>query len=414
VDRRLSQGWQAARSPQHRGLLHTRDGQLKRRNRARSEWITGLCPGTSAREEVPLSAHIIPRHEAGLEPTYLVDELIPSTGIVLIWGKQKTYKSFWLLDLLLHVSLNWAYRDYAVRQGSVIYCAFEGGHGFKGRIEALRRHYGISPDTNVPLFVMPGQADLIKDHKTLIADFREQLGDAQPAVIVLDTLNRSLKGSESSDQDMTAYTAAAEALRMAFGGVVIIVHHCGYDDTHARGHTSLPAAADAELAVARDEGSPLMAVTVKHMRDGPEGITVRSRVQVVPLDPDQNGKPRASLVVVPDDTPGPVDPSRRGGRADNATPVLLDAMRKAVATKGEQYHPEGKMPVRAVAEDYVRTAFYKKYIDGEADKTKSASAQRGAFARALKKLLAEKFLFGEKDGDGNSMLWLASAEENYR
>jgi hypothetical protein len=66
------------------------------------------------------------------------------------------------------------------------------------------------------------------------------------------------------------------------------------------------------------------------------------------------------------------------------------------------------------AEDHLRAAFYKKYIDGEADKTKSASAQRGAFARALKKLLAEKFLFGEKDSDGNSVLWFASAEENYR
>lgn len=297
-----------------------------------------------------------------------------------------------------------------MRQGAVVYCAFEGGHGFKGRIEAMRRHYGIQADVEVPLFVMPGQADLIKDHRTLIADFREQLGDVKPAVIVLDTLNRSLKGSESSDQDMTSYTAAAEALRSAFGGVVIIVHHCGYYETHSRGHTSLPAAADAELAVARDEGSPLMAVSVKHMRNGPEGITVRSRVQIVPLDPDQNGKPRASLVVVPDDTPGAVDPTRRGHRSDSATPVFLDAMRAAVATKGEQYHPEDKMPVRAVAEDHVRAHFYKKYIDGEADKIKSEGAQKMAFARSLKKLLAEKFIFGEKDGKGRSRLWFASAE----
>jgi hypothetical protein len=30
----------------------------------------------------------------GLEPAYLVDELIPSAGLVLVWGKQKTFKSF--------------------------------------------------------------------------------------------------------------------------------------------------------------------------------------------------------------------------------------------------------------------------------------------------------------------------------
>ena len=93
--------------------------------------------------------------------------------------------------------------------------------------------------------------------------------------------------------------------------------------------------------------------------------------------------------------------------------ALLDAMRTAIATKGEQYSPEGKMPVRAVAEDHVRSAFYEKYIDGEADKTSSADAQKAAFKRTLKKLLGEKFVFGEKDGGGNSMLWFASAEENY-
>jgi hypothetical protein len=56
----------------------------------------------------------------GLEPSYLVDELIPSAGLVLVWGKQKTFKSFWLLDLFVHVAMGWPYRDYAVRQGLVI------------------------------------------------------------------------------------------------------------------------------------------------------------------------------------------------------------------------------------------------------------------------------------------------------
>jgi hypothetical protein len=45
---------------------------------------------------------------------------------------------------------------------------------------------------------------------------------------------------------------------------------------------------------------------------------------------------------------------------------------------------------------------------------KSADAQKVAFKRALKKLLAEKFVFGEKDNRGTTMLWFASAEENYR
>jgi hypothetical protein len=116
----------------------------------------------------------------------------------------------------------------------------------------------------------------------LIADFRAQLCGTVPLIVVLDTLNRSLKGSENSDEDMTKYTRAAEAIRAAFGCVVVIVHHCGYDETHSRGHTSLPAAVEAELSVTRGEGSPLFLVTVKNMRDGPEGTTVRCRAQTTP------------------------------------------------------------------------------------------------------------------------------------
>jgi hypothetical protein len=141
---------------------------------------------------------------------------------------------------------------------------------------------------------VPGQVDLIADEKALVEEFRYQLDATVPAVVVLDTLNRSLSGSESNDKDMTLYVKAAEAVRKAFGCLCVIVHHCGYDDTHARGHTSLPAAVDAELSVMRDEGSPVVLVTVKAMRDGPEGMVVRSRALPVPLDPDQNGKPRSS------------------------------------------------------------------------------------------------------------------------
>ena len=130
----------------------------------------------------------------GVEPSYLVDELIPSAGLVLVWGKQKTFKSFWLLDLMLHVALGLSYRDYAVRQGLVVYCAFEGGHGYKGRIEAMRRHYNIADDVDVPLYVMPGQVDLIADSKALVGEFQHQLGERIPAVVVLDTLNRSCPG----------------------------------------------------------------------------------------------------------------------------------------------------------------------------------------------------------------------------
>src|SRR5262249_3639597 len=86
------------------------------------------------------------------------------------------------------------------------------------------------------------RAGLIADHATLIADITGQLSGEMPICVVLDTLNKSLMGSESKDTDMSAYVRAAEAIRDAFKCVVIIVHHCGLDDTRPRGHTALPGA----------------------------------------------------------------------------------------------------------------------------------------------------------------------------
>ena len=127
----------------------------------------------------------------GIEPLYLIDELIPVRGLVDFWGKPKCFKSFVVLDMMLHVAMGWEYHDRSIRQGAVVYCAFEGAHGYKKRVEALRRHYEIAEDTHVPLYIMPGQANLIKDHVRLIADLKAQLGAVAPAAVVLDTLNKS-------------------------------------------------------------------------------------------------------------------------------------------------------------------------------------------------------------------------------
>src|SRR5258708_9154331 len=184
--------------------------------------------------------------------------------------------------------MGWEYRDRSVRQGAVVYCAFEGAHGYKKRIEALRRQHQIENDTLVPLYIMPGQANLIKEHTRLTADIGGQLGETKPAAVVLDTLNKSLIGSESKDIDMGAYVRAAEAVRDAFGCVVIIVHHCGLDETRPPGHTSPPGPVDAQIAVAREGNA--VTVTVEMMRDGPEDTAVASIAQSVEVGTDANGK----------------------------------------------------------------------------------------------------------------------------
>src|SRR5262249_49468147 len=235
--------------------------------------------------ETPRRFQLVPfgQLSPGTSSSYLVKGLIPRVGIVAVWGPPKCGKGFWAFDLALHSALGWEYRGRRVIAGTVVYCAFEGAEGFNARAAAFRQHHNIAPDVEVQFFLMPTRLDLVKDHAGLIASIQEQIASIQeqseaPVLVVLDTLNRSLRGSESSEEDMTAYLNAADAIREAFECAVLIVHHCGVDGTRPRGHTSLTGTVDAQLAVKRDAADHVL-VTVEHMKDGAEGDVIASRLE---------------------------------------------------------------------------------------------------------------------------------------
>ena len=338
----------------------------------------------------------------GNDPSCLIDELIPLRGIVLIWGKRKCLKSFWTYDLSFHIAHCHEYRGRDLLQGPVVYCAFEGAHGYKRRTEALRRHHKIPTDETVPLYLVPGRANMIKEYPLLISAVREQLYGEVPRMNVLDTLNKSLVGSESKDTDMGAYIVAAEALRDAFDCVVTIIHHCGYDETHPRGHTSLTGAVDAEFEVVRAG----MLVTVRNitMRDGTEGFEIRSHAEVVEVGEDASGKVLTSLVITQTDAPV-VSEKRKGGRPNARATTLISALKDALAKRGSIFRPPTeKAAVHAVNEDVVRALFEAGYPTGEADKSAAASAVDKAYKRALQDAVADSAI-GKGVRDGVDVLW---------
>jgi hypothetical protein len=226
-------------------------------------------------------------------PPCLVKGLIPRGGLIVVWGPPKCGKSFWAYDLAMHVALGWDYRGRRAQQGPVVYLALEGGQGFRARVEAFRRHHCVD---KADFFLVTDRTDLIADHSVLVASIDTQR--AAPALVVIDTLNRSLTGSESSDEDMAAYVRAADAIREAFNCAVLIVHHCGVDGTRPRGHTSLTGAVDAQLAVKRDAANNIV-VLIEWLKDGPEGDTIISALETVEVGTDDDGERITSCVVVP-------------------------------------------------------------------------------------------------------------------
>jgi hypothetical protein len=325
----------------------------------------------------------------GTERTYLVKGLIPRTGLVVVWGPPKCGKSFWTFDLVLHVALGREYRGRHVQQGPVVYCAFEGGGGYSARAEAFRQRNLPEEHEPFDFFLLDAQIDLVKDQPDIVAAIRAQ--NAAPACVVLDTLNRSLNGSESNDKDMAQYIRAADAIREAFDCVVIIVHHRGVEGTRPRGHTSLTGAADAQLAVSRDAHENVI-VKVEWMKDGAEGDVIASRLGPIEIGTDADGDAISSCVIVPVDSAA-LATRIVSRRLSDRQRLALDALNEAALASGRSPPIEWQLPagIQMVGVNHWRDELIRK---GVIDRT--AANPRAEFKR-LRQALAARKLIGDRD-----------------
>jgi AAA domain len=356
--------------------------------------------------------HLVPFAEIilGTARRDLVKGIIPRVGMTVVWGPPKCGKSFWAFDLMMHVALGWQYRGRRVNQGAVVYCAFEGQTGIEQRVEAFRLKCLDGHAAAVPFYLEPVTLDLVRDHAALIAAIRQCLGDVMPVAVTLDTLNRSLAGSESSDQDMSAYVRAADAIREAFQCAVIIVHHCGHAGERPRGHSSLAGALDAQLAVKRDEANNIL-VEVELMKDGAQGDVIASRLEVVTVGTDEDGDEITSCIVVQLDAAAAQRASRSGqcGWPNSSIKLVRDAINAALIDQAISHAVRGVGPqVRAVTVLAARAEHRRIFVStGDGD---AAAAERQAWGRNLRDARSRNLISGETY-NGQELVWLMTDDQ---
>jgi hypothetical protein len=338
----------------------------------------------------------------GSRAVYLVKGIIPKAGLVVVWGPPKCGKSYWIFTVMLHVALGREYRGRRVQQGMVVYLALEGQDGFGARAAAFRSRFLDGGAGDVPdFFLIKERTDLVHDHKELIRCIETQCEGA-PAAVVIDTLNRSIAGSESDDKDMGAYVRAADAIREKFNCAVIIVHHCGVNVTRPRGHTSLTGAADMQISVKRDTAKNIIA-TVEYAKDGPEGAVIASKLEPLDLGRDQDGDPVTACVVLPVEGAASAAATPSGRKESKVLRTFRDAVTEAIDADGATIQVRGSGPnVRAVDVQKVKAEFERRYATGEADPKKCAEASRKAFRRSMAALPPQ---FATETRDSRELIW---------
>ncbi|MGD0673534.1 MAG: AAA family ATPase [Candidatus Binatus sp.] len=314
---------------------------------------------------------------------YLVKGLLASSGLAVVWGPPKCGKSFWAVDVGMHIALGWEYRGRLVQQAPVVYIALEGQHGLPARIEAFRRHHNV---TAAPFYLILVRLDLIADVAALIAEIKAQIGAVMPGAIFIDTLNRSLVGSESKDEDMARYLGAADRLAGELGSAVIIVHHCGIDATRPRGHTSLTGSVESQLAVKRGEAGEVI-VAVEYAKDFAEGTEVYCRLEPVTVGIDPDGDEITTLIVLPGEQPMTSSQRRpvKGAKA-----VALELLRKAIDEAGSVAPASNHIPpnTRTISIETWRSYAYQ----GSITESDEPDSKRKAFVRAVKDLQIAKLI----------------------
>jgi hypothetical protein len=345
--------------------------------------------------------------EINKRSAYLVKELIPAQGLIVIWGPPKCGKSFWILDVAFHIALGWPYRGRRVKQGLVLYVGCEGEFAVPARVEAFRQDKIMAPIDPDRFKLILRRLDLIADIEELTTDIADQLGELRPALIVIDTLNRSLSGSESSDEDMGDYIKAADWLRDQFECAVALIHHCGINEHRPRGHTSLTGAADAQIAVKKDAAG-LITTTVEWMKDGPEGDETASRFKVIAgLDLDEDGEPISSCVL----EPVPHTPTRSAVKAKKMTAanrIAFNTLIKALDKGGKEAPASNDIPAsaRVVEIDLWRECYYAAVPAENAIAKKSRGT---AFRRAVESLQGD---MPPVIGSWNDLVWIIRKDQN--
>ena len=190
---------------------------------------------------------------------FLVDGVLPRTGIAQIYGDPGCGKTPMALSLAIKVASGaktWFGHDIDV-SGPVVYIIGEDRNGILNRIKAECRRADLDPQrdlgTNLLVSNRPGNLCDSADMKV----WAQSIVKAAPGVklIVIDTQARNFgDGDENSTQDMNRFVNNVAELARVLECLVLLVHHTGHAEKgRGRGSSAMIGALDAALEVKRTE-----------------------------------------------------------------------------------------------------------------------------------------------------------------
>jgi hypothetical protein len=368
---------------------------------------------------------------------WLIKGIIPSREAVLIYGAPQTGKSFETQNLAMHIARGIDFQGRRTKKAGVVYCAFEGGKGFKGRQLAYASHHEMKPDDDVDMVVLTRRADLFAndtDITDLIEEIRHWAGtfSTDLGLVVLDTWSAATPGAdENAGKDVSRVKERVMRIVTELNTAVIVVHHKPASGGRPRGHGSLTGDFETTIdidwvtesgtrqdaprgphnSVKDQDKRPIRAATVTKQREGEQGLSWRFVLRQVKTGQDADGDPVSSCVST---IPAGLEAEEREAPANAGGPaktedgrfilkpniaVAFRALVSAVGEKGREPPPKIRAPAKTLCVTLAEWRDeYERIVAGEdEDPEKLKERVKKARDRAVEKLTLSGFI--GKDGD---------------
>jgi 5S rRNA maturation endonuclease (ribonuclease M5) len=237
----------------------------------------------------------------------LIEGLIPSNGVGVIYGPSSAGKSFITVDWAMRIASGGRVLGRFTEASGVLYFAAEGQGGLRKRLVAARQAHGLD-EVVIPLNYLPALLDLSRtetgdvEKLSLYAEdvAREMKSRGAPLrIVVIDTLAAAAPSAdENTQKDMGPIMLAFHRMANRLGAVVLLVAHTGKDVVRGlRGWSGIRANADfaIECRVDKDEDTgetSRRSLWLEKAKDGRDGFTLSDyALRVVEMGTKRSGEP---------------------------------------------------------------------------------------------------------------------------
>lgn len=239
----------------------------------------------------------------------VMEDILPRIGLATLFGPSTGGKSFIVLDLVYRIAMGELIFGKETEPCGIAYCAFEGYHGLKKRIHAIKQFREVS-GVAMELIDSPW---LISDDKQWAA-FCSRLESARMAmeargtrlgIVVVDTLTSATAGADTNSQaDVTAAMKKLKRLAFDMGLLILNVGHTGKEVSKGMvGSFAYKSEADAflECRIEKDEKTDKVirrSLWIDKVKDGASGFVISDyTLDVVSIGQKPNGNDITTCLV---------------------------------------------------------------------------------------------------------------------